>query len=169
MADKVFWIGDDGDNKSVSINREIYVRGDDIPAEDVAPKLLDEWLEKGLISTGDNILPVVIKDTEAVKNLEIEIASLKRDLDRLPGLQREISELKKAADKAKSGTKVKRVKELEAQVKGLEDVNAGIETDVREKAALIEQQTTRITELEAEVETLTAPGGGGSDDQTGGP
>ncbi len=90
MADKVYWIGDNRDNKAVCINREVYVKGDEIPTECVAKELLDEWQKQGLIAVGDKAAPVIIIDTDAVKNLKVEIASLKRELDRIPGLEREV-------------------------------------------------------------------------------
>ena len=158
MSDRTYWVGDDGDNKSVCIKREIYVKGDEIPADDVAKELLDEWRKDGLIAVGDTAAPVVIIDTVAVKNLKTEIASLKRDVDRIPGLEREISDLKKAAEKAKGGTKAKavkelideakvkdeRIKELEAEkvhadvkIKKLEASVTALDLDNQEKAALI--------------------------------
>ena len=175
MADKTYWVGDDGDNKSVCIKRQIYIKGKEIPAEDVAPELLSEWKKKGLIAVGDSAAPVVIIDTQAVTNLKIEIASLKRDLDRIPGLEREVSDLKSAAEKAKSGSKAKASKVKDAHIKDLEE-NAvkqserikklefggsgrikELELDVQEKAALIDK-------LNVDLEEATAPDKGGDGD-----
>ena len=177
MADNVYWVGDNHDNKSVCIKRVIYVKGDKIPAEDVAQKLLDEWKKNGLIAVGDKAAPVVIIDTDAVKNLKTEIAVLKRDLERIPGLEREITDLKKAAEKAKGGTKAKASKAKDAHIKELEE-NAikqserikqlegsssdrikELELDVQEKAALIDK-------LNVDLEEATAPdkGGDGADE-----
>ena len=176
---KVYWVGDDGDNRSVCVDRNVYVKGDEIPAEHVAQELLDEWQKKGLIAVGDKAAPVVIIDTQAVTNLKTEIDVLKRDLDRIPGLEREISELKASIEKAKSGTKAKaskakddHIKELESnavkqseRIKELEDIGlecsekiAELELDNQEKAALIDK-------LNADLEALTKPAddiGGGA-------
>lgn len=162
MSDKVYWIGDDGDNKSVSIAREIYVKGNEIPVAGVAQELLDEWKRKGLIAVGDSAAPVVIIDSDAVNGLKTEIEVLKRDVDRIPGLEREISDLKKAAGKSKGGSKAKALKAKDDHIKDLED-NAiaqsdrikTLELDNQEKAALIDK-------LNADLETATAP-----DDDTG--
>jgi len=159
MSDKTYWIGDDRDNKSVCIKRGLYVKGDEIPAEDVAQELLDEWKKKGLIAVGDQAAPVVIIDTQAVTNLKIEIASLKRDVDRIPGLEREVSDLQKAAEKSKGGSKAKAAKAKDARIKELE-------TDNQEKAALIDKQIDEIKGLKSDLEEATAPdkGGDGADD-----
>jgi prefoldin subunit 5 len=176
--EKTFWIGDDGDNKSVKIGKGLFGRGDEIPAGDVAPELLKEWGDKGLISVGAKAAPVVIQDTETIKALEAEIRVLKTDIDRLPGLQREVTELKAALEKAKTGKKAERVKTLEAKIVDLEkdaleyDVAIedlkkaalenesaidNLELDIQEKAALIEKQGHRITELESDLEDATKP------------
>ena len=173
MADKTYWVGDDKDNKSVGIKRKIYVKGDEIPAEDVAQELLDEWKKKGLIAVGEKSAPVVIIDTDAVKNLKIEIVSLKRDLERIPGLERTISDLEKAAEKAKGGSKAKASKAKDAHIKDLEEnaiaqserINKlegnssdrikELELDNQEKAALIDK-------LNADLETATEPNKGGA-------
>ena len=178
MSDKTYWVGDDKDNKSVCISRVIYVKGDEIPTEDVAQERLDEWKKNGLIAVGDSAAPVVIIDSDAVKGLKTEIASLKRDLDRIPGLEREISDLKKSAEKAKGGAKAKSakakdeiIKELKEnainqsdRIKKLEDIGQErtkkideIELDNQEKAALIDK-------LNADLKKATAP-----DDQGAGP
>ena len=183
MADNTYWVGDDGDNKSVCIKRKIYVKGDEIPAEDVSQELLDEWKEKGLIAVGDSAAPVVIIDTDAVKNLKTEISALKRDLECIPGLEREVKDLKIAAEKAKGGSKAKASKAKDAHIKELEEnaVNQSerikklegnssdrikeLELDVQEKAALIDK-------LNADLEEATAPdkSGDGSDkDDNAGP
>lgn len=141
--EKTFWIGDDGDNKSVSINRKIYVRGDEIPANNVDQKILDDWHEKGLISRGEYAAPVVIKDTGAVQALEAEVRSLKNQVDSIPALQKKIKELEASQAKAKDGAKAKRVKELEAE-------NEELKKDIAEKAALIDKQA-------ADIEALTTP------------
>ena len=138
MSDKTYWVGDDRDNKSVCIKREIYVKGDEIPTEGVTRNLLDEWKKKGLIAVGDSAAPVVIIDTDAVKNLKTEISSLKRDLERIPGLEREVSDLKKALEKAKGGAKAKVVKAKDERIKELED----------EKAHDDEAWSIKIKELE---------------------
>jgi predicted RNase H-like nuclease (RuvC/YqgF family) len=151
---KVYWIGDEGDNKSVLIDRKVYTRGEEIPADKVDGALLKEWLEKGLISEGDYHAPVIIKDTDAVKALESEIKGLKADLESLPALRKKNEELEKALEKAKSGKKADAIKALE--------------DDVKEKAALIEQQEERIVELEKQVEDLTDPSKDKSGDGGGG-
>lgn len=158
-TDKVFWIGDDGDNKSVLINRKVYARGEEIPAEDVPDDLLKEWQGQGLVSVGKNIAPIVVKDTESSKKYEAEIRSLKSDLDRLPGLEREIADLKKALKSSKSGKKADAVKALEADVeakdKEINDLGAKVtelDLDVQEKVALIDK-------LNADIEALTNPDG----------
>ena len=175
MAGKTYWVGDDRDNRSVHIKRKIYVKGDEIPAADVAQELLDDWKKKGLIAVGDEAAPVVIIDTQAVKNLKTEIVVLKRDLDRIPGLEREIVDLKKSAEKAKAGAKAKASKVKDAHIKDLEE-NAikqserikqlegndsdrikELELDNQEKAALIDK-------LNVDLEAATAPNDTGSDD-----
>jgi prefoldin subunit 5 len=176
--EKTFWIGDDGDNKSVKIGKGLFGRGDEIPAGDVAPELLKEWGDKGLISVGAKAAPVVIQDTETIKALEAEIRVLKTDIDRLPGLQREVTELRAALEKAKTGKKAARVKELEAnaiaqneRISTLEKIGQerletieklektakenesaidNLELDIQEKAALIDK-------LNNDIEALTKP------------
>jgi hypothetical protein len=160
-ADKVFWIGDEGDNKSVLISRKVYERGQEIPAGNVPVALLEAWEAAGLISVGENRAPVVIKDTGTTKALEAEIRSLKTDLDSLPGLQKQNEELKAALEKAKSGKKADKVKELEGNLETAMKRADDLESDNKEKAA-------RIAELEVQVEELTAPEGG-SDTESGGP
>ncbi len=168
MSDKTYWVGDNRDNKSVCIKRKIYVKGDEIPSDDVEQERLDEWQKKGLIAVGAESAPVVIIDTDAVKNLKTEIAALKRDVDRIPGFEREIKELQQAAEKAKGGSKAKaskvkdaRIKELEDEkaradeactimVKELKDSVATLKLDNQEKAALIDK-------LNDDLETATAP------------
>ena len=150
MPGKTYWVGDDRDNKSVCIKRELYVKGDEIPASDVEQELLDEWKEKGLIAVGNEAAPVVIIDTEAVKNLKTEIVSLTRDVDRIPGLEREVKDLKAAAEKAKTGAKAKVVKDLKADAKVKDDRIAELELDNQEKAALIDK-------LNADLDEATAP------------
>ena len=187
--EKVFWIGDDGDNKSVCIDKAIFGRGDAIPAEKVAPERLKKWESKGLISKGEKIAPVVIRDTETVKALEAEIRVLKADLDRLPGLQRDITELRDALEKAKSGKKASRVKELETnaiaqneRISTLENIGQersetidalektakenesaidNLELDIREKAALIAKQGKDIEDLTKPVDEDAGAGPGG--------
>ena len=157
MAGKTYWVGDDKDNKSVCIKRKIYAKGDEIPADGVDQEQLDKWKKKGLIAVGEKSAPVVIIDTQAVTNLKTEIASLKRDVERIPGLEREVTDLERAAEKAKGGSKAKAVKDLKAEVvdkdnriKVLEAEKAhadeawaikikDLETDIQEKAALIEK------------------------------
>lgn len=173
MPDKVYWIGDGGDNKSVCIKRNLYVKGDEIPADDVEQELLDAWLKQGLIAVGDSAAPVVIIDSDAVKGLKTEIVSLKRDLERIPGLEREVSELKKAAEKTKGGAKAKaskakdaRIKELETEkahadeawtikVKELEKSLTDLDLDNQEKAALIDK-------LKSDLEVATKPDDSGA-------
>ena len=181
MPDKVYWIGDDGDNKSVCIKRALYVKGDEIPADGVLQEQLDEWQKSGLIAVGDSAAPVVIIDTDAVKNLKIEIVSLKRDLERIPGLEREITDLKKAAEKAKGGTKAKVVKDLKAEakvkddrIKSLEDEIAVLDTDIikglkasvtaldldnQEKAALIDKLKSDLEGAAKPDDSGAGPGG----------
>lgn len=153
MGDKVFWIGDDGDFKCVKAGGKIIGRGKEIPAGTLSDERIEEFREKGLIAIGDKAAPVVIKDTETIKNLETEIVSLKRENDCLPGLHREIIGLKKSAEKAKGGAKAKQLREkddhiteLEAnaikqseRIKELEDDKAALELDNQEKAALIDK------------------------------
>ena len=179
MADKTYWVGDDRDYKSVCIKRVIYVKGDEIPADDVAQELLDKWQKNGLIAVGDSAAPVVIVDTQAVTNLKTEIASLTRETDRIPGLEREVKDLKTAAEKAKGGSKAKAAKAKDDRIKELEEnaVEGGdrieeLELDVKEKAALIEKQGKEIKDLKADLETATAPdksgdGPGSSEDSAG--
>lgn len=143
-AEKVFWVGDNKDEKSALIAGEFYVPGQEIPADKVDKDRLDNWIEKGMVSTGKYGAPVIVKDTDAVKALEAENRNLNAKLDAMPALEKQNAELKKSLKKAQSAKKDDAVKALEA--------------DVKEKAALIEKQAARITELEAEVETLTDPG-----------
>lgn len=159
-SDKVYWIGDDGDNKSVSIARKVYSRGDEIPAADVATDMLKKWEDQDLISVGEKRAPIVITNKDAVKNLEAEIRSLKADLDSLPALKRKNEELEAALEKAKSGKKADAVKNLEAAIAAkdeeISDLSAKItalDLDVQEKAALIDK-------LNSEIEQMTKPGGG---------
>ena len=154
MADKTYWVGDDRDNKSVCIKRKVYGKGDEIPDKDVEQEQLDKWKKRGLIAVGDKAAPVVIIDTQAVMNLKTEISSLKRDLDRIPGLEREIKDLDRAAEKAKGGTKAKAVKDLKAEAKVKDDRIAELELDNQEKAALIDK-------LNTDLEEATAPDKGG--------
>ena len=188
MTDKVFWIGDDRDNKSVCINREVYVKGGEIPADDVAPELIAEWLEAGLIAVGAKAAPVVIVDTEVVKNLKTEIASLGRDVERIPGLERKIADLEKSAEKRKDGTKAKKLKELEGavkvkdthikeleenaikqsnRIKELEDIGqerikkiTALDLDNQEKAALIDKLNIDLDEATKPDDEGAGPGGG---------
>ena len=153
MSDKTYWVGDDGDYKSVCIKRAIYVKGDEIPAEDVAQEQLDKWKKNGLIAVGEKSAPVVIIDTQAVTGLKTEIASLKRDLDRIPGLEREVSDLKAAAEKAKTGVKARASKAKDDRIKELE-------TDNQEKAAIIDK-------FNADLDEATAPGKDASKDGPG--
>ncbi len=183
MADKTYWVGDDRDNKSVCIKRKIYGKGDEIPVGGLEQEQLDKWKKKGLIAVGEKSAPVVIIDTQAVTNLKTEIASLKRDLERIPGLEREVSDLEKAAEKAKGGAKAKASKAKDAHIKELEE-NAiaqserikqlegnssdrikELELDVQEKAVLIDK-------LNIELEEATVPdkgGAGSSDNDNAGP
>lgn len=169
MPDKVYWIGDNGDNKSVCISRKIYVKGDEIPADDVTQEQLDEWQKSGLIAVGDSAAPVVIIDTDAVKNLKTEIESLKRDVDRIPGLEREVSDLKKSAEKAKGGAKAKaskakdaHIKELETDVADRDKKLTALDLDNQEKAALIDKQIKEIEGLKSDLETATKPDDSGA-------
>ena len=179
--EKVFWIGDDGDNKSVCIDKTIFGRGDAIPAGDVTPERIKEWESKGLISRGDKIAPVVVRDTETVKALEAEIEKLKADLESLPklysaivslesdveslpGLRREKKELQAALEKSKSGKKADKLKEMDERIKSKDkdlmechNLTSEIEQDVAEKDALIKKQIERINELEKDLDDATAP------------
>ena len=157
------WIGDDGDNKSVSIERVVYSKNSEIPADKVDPSILATWIERGLVSEGG----ILIVSGEAA-GLEAEIKALKK----------ENATITAALERAQKGKKAHAVKALEAQIKECEQVGLErgqkideLESDVREKAALIEKYEARISELEAEVEALevealTEPGGDDSD--TGG-
>lgn len=137
------WIGDDGDNKSVSIDRKVYVSGSEIPVDNVDADLLATWIKCGLVSEdGKRIVSVEATELEA-----------------------ENKALKSALEKAKSGKKADAVKAAEKRAEAAE-------ADVKEKAALIEKHAARITELEAEVEELTKPepdagGDGGGADSAG--
>lgn len=153
--EKTYWIGDNGDNKSVGIARKIYGRGAEIPAHEVSPELLEDWLKRGLISVGKKNAPIVIEDTEAVKNFEAEIRSLKARLDGMTALENENKKLRKALEKAKDGKKAERLKELEEYVKTKDAENADLKIDIEEKAALIEKQGK-------EIEILTSPPDGGN-------
>lgn len=148
------WIGDDGDNKSVSIERVVYSKNAEIPVDKVDPGILATWIERGLVSE-DGLRTV----SGASPGLEAEIKALKK----------ENSTLTAALERAQKGKKADAVKALESQIKECEQVGLErgqkideLEADVEEKAALIEK-------LEAEVEALTAPksesddsGGGGA-------
>ena len=185
MADKkkTYWIGDDGDNKSVCINRTVFGRGDAIPVEDVQPDTIKEWEGKGLISIGENVIPVVVRDTEAVKKLEEEIRILKGKLEPVPALIREKGDLEKALEKARSGKKADKLKEIGSRLKECEAVGLKrgesideLEQDVQEKDALIKKQAEEIEGLEKQVDELTAPKGVGDaantdddDNDSGGP
>ena len=101
------WIGDDGDNKSVSIERKVYSRDSEIPADKVAPDVLAAWIKSGLVSEAGQRL-VSVEATE----LEAENKALRKELE-----------------KAKSGKKAGAVKELEKnaiaqseRIKELEDI-----------------------------------------------
>jgi hypothetical protein len=159
--DKVFWIGDNGDNKSVNIARKIYGRGDEIPAGSVPDDMLKAWEADGLISIGSFNTPVVVDGQQTIKGLEAEVRDLKVKLDMMPGLQKENGKLKDALAKAKSGKDSEAVKaakdEAEKAVKRAEIAEA----DVEEKAALIEKQAARIAELEAPGSDADNAGGAG--------
>lgn len=152
--DKTFWIGDDGDNKSVKIGKKIYGRGDSFPAVLVAPELLKEWADKGLISVGAKSAPVVIQDTETVKARDAEIRVLKADLDRLPGLQREVTELRDALEKAKSGKKAARVKELEENAIAQNERISTLEKIGQERSETIEDLRTTASQNESAIDNL---------------
>lgn len=156
MAKKVYvWIGDDGDNKSVSIERAVYSKDAEIPADKVDPGILATWIERGLVSEGG----IRIVSGEAA-GLEAEIKALKK----------ENATITATLERAQKGKKADAVKTLQSQIKECEQIGIErgqkideLESDVKEKAALIEKYEARISELEGEVETLTNPGGGGSD------
>ena len=120
-AKKAYWIGDDKDNKSVSIMRRIYVRGDEIPAKDIDKDVLDGWIADGLVSMGEKNAPIIIKDTDTIKTLEAEIKSLKAD-----------------GPCAACKTKADKIKELKADVKekaALIEKQAGELEDLTKPAA----------------------------------
>ena len=160
MADKTYWVGDDKDNKSVCIERKIYGKGDEIPVGGLEQEQLDKWKKKGLIAVGDSAAPVVIIDTQAVTNLKTEIASLKRDVDRIPGLEREISDLEKAAEKAKGGAKAKASKAKDAHIKELEENAVKQSERIKELEDIGQERVKRIKDLEE----ATAPDKGGDGD-----
>ena len=178
-SDKVYWIGDDGDNKSALIARKVYVKGDEIPADDVPQERLDEWLEKGLIAVGDNAAPVIVKDTEGLKVLEAEVRDLKAKLDARAGLEREVTELKKLLVQAKSGKKADKAKEKDAYIKELEgnavkqterinekikSIHSEAEAESLEKTKKIDaleldnqEKAALIDKLNVDLEAATAP------------
>ena len=155
------WIGDDGDNQSVSIERKVYSKDSKIPADRVAPDVLAVWIERGLVSEDGQRIVVSAEATE---------------------LEAENKALKSALEKAKSGKKATAVKELEknaiAQSERIKELEAiglerlaaakAAEADIEEKAALIEKHAARITELESEVEALTEPKTGDANTDGGG-
>lgn len=160
VSEKVYWIGDNKDEKSALIGKTFYLPGDVIPGDEVESSRLKDWKDRGLVSGGVNSPPVIIKDKEEVKRLETEARELKVKLEAMPalvnqnaemkaeiakmsGLNHENSELKTALEKAKSGKKADKLKELEQ--------------DVAEKDALIKKQIEQIAELEKDLEDATAP------------
>lgn len=128
------WIGDDGDNKSVSIERKVYPKDAIIPADLVGPDVLAAWEDKGLVSVDGKHIVKVTVDNAA---LDAKITELEADN----------AKLKTALDKAKSGKKADELKKLTEAIIELEQ-------DVAEKDALIKK-------LEADIEEATAPDEGG--------
>jgi hypothetical protein len=151
MPEKVFWIGDDADNKCVKVGQKLYERGQEIPAKDVSEFISDDmlksWAEKGLVSIGANTAPVVIKDEDGIKRLEAEVRSLKADNDRMPGLEKELADTKAALARIQDGAKAKKLKELEAALKEKEERIATLEAEGKEKDELNVKQAAEIEEL----------------------
>lgn len=168
MKKKTFWIGDDGDNKSVLITRKVYVRGQEIPSDDVDKKVLDGWLKRGLISEGDYHAPIVVKDAN-VEALEAKVKQLKTDLEKArSGKKADNLKALEADTKAKDGhikeleenavAQTARIKELEDRLEGQVKEVADLKADQEEKAALIEKQAGEIKQLTADLEAATKPG-----------
>ena len=132
-AEKAYWLGDDGDNKSVLIGRKIYTRGQEIPRGGIPTSRFDEWVKLGLISVGEYRQPVFVKDTDGIAARNLKIKQLEADLEVIPALRDEISSLEKSLKTSKGAKKGKELKALEA--------------DVKEKAALIEKLTAENAEL----------------------
>lgn len=129
-AAKTYWIGDDGDNKSVLIDRKVYTRGDEIPSDKVDKDVLKAWDSEGLISVGEKRVPILVTNKGQVQKLEAEIRDLNAKLDSLPGLEKQNEELKTALEKAKTGKKADAVKGLEDRVKELETDNEKLTADL---------------------------------------
>ena len=151
MSTPTYWIGDDGDFKSVAIDGKVYQRGDKIPVGNVPETVLDKWRKKGVIS-GEKAAPIVIKDAAAIKALEVELERLKVTAARVPGLEKYLANVAAERDKAQSGKKAARLKALEL--------------DNQEKLALIEKLLAENAELKAtkapeENEGGDSPGFGG--------
>ena len=151
-AKKTYWIGDDGDNKAVLIDRKIYVRGDEIPISKVDKATVEAWEGAGLIS---NSATVVItqasasKDSAALKELQVKYAALKskgygsgKKADRIKELEADVK------------SKDERIAELEAEKAHADEAWSikvkDLELDNQEKAALIDK-------LNADLDVATAP------------
>lgn len=140
MKEKIFWIGDDGDFKCAAIAGKVYQRGQEIPADKVAPEVLKEWIDKGLAGKGREHAPLVVKDTGAIAVRDAEIRALKRRLDEYLPYKNEVGKLKSALDKSKAEKKGKAEREAEL-------------------VAELKAKTAEIVELTAQVEALTKPDG----------
>lgn len=184
-TEKVYWIGDNKDEKSALIGKTFYLPGDVIPADEVESSRLENWKTKGLVSGGVYSPPVVIKDKETVKRLETEVKELKAKLDAMPalvnqnaelkaevakasGLKHEITETKAALEQARSGKKAEKLKALETHIKELEENAArglsALEVRIKEiedigDALKLDNQekAALIDKLNSDIEALTNP------------
>lgn len=129
MEQRWFWVG----VGQPRIDGEPVRHGEEIDPKKVHPATWDVWVKEGSVSNAN--LPVKIKEKDPKAEAALR--------DKLKEAEAENKRLATALEKARTGKKADRIKELEARV-------AELEADVAEKAALIEK-------LNADPEAATAP------------